>query len=214
MATETEKQAIHLHLELMHEARARTEVINHTYRNDAGFEPQFVREICYLQFRLLCETIALCCLVAHGNTSKRLRDTYEANKIVTELGKLKPAFYPEPVSIEQTGTHTHIRGRGADKEHLTKNDLIELWGKSGDVLHRAPLSKLAKPRKANPSDLSDIIKWGRKIGGLLSCYLIPLTGTRALLVEAIRHGTDKPTITIMDFSVETNKLNIEEFNGA
>ncbi|MEJ0086862.1 MAG: hypothetical protein WDO72_14370 [Pseudomonadota bacterium] len=213
MATEKENNAARLHLELMHEARIRTEIVSHAFKNEAGFPPQMVREICYLQFRLLCETIALCCLVAHGIESRRLRDTYEANKIINELSKLNPEFFPVPMVTGTNGNATTMGQRPADQPALTKADLIKLWGLSGDVLHRAPLSKLEKPRKTDPADFSDVLDWSAKLAGLLSCYLIKLTETKAMLVSAKHVETDKPLIEILDANLETNTMNVERFRA-
>lgn len=60
-----------------------------------------VEEIAYLQLRMICELIALACLVAHGEVSgvqkADLRKEWNADKIIKKVGSLHPGFYPVPV---------------------------------------------------------------------------------------------------------------------
>jgi hypothetical protein len=124
-----ERQILRLYCGLMEEAKIRIGTINYTYRNDAKLPPMMVRESCYLQFRFLCEIIALGCLIAHSDVKEAhaVKDRYEPHKIMRKLEKLNPYFYPQPVE----------RGRDADLNcttfttrrdvnHLSKNELLTL----------------------------------------------------------------------------------------
>jgi hypothetical protein len=60
--------------------------------------PEAVHEFCYLQLRMICESIALACLIAQGHVGivKKLRKEYAADRIIKELEKLHPDFFPRP----------------------------------------------------------------------------------------------------------------------
>ena len=158
-----EETTIKTYLALMEEATGFF-VINSVYHNEQGFPPAIVSEICYLQFRLLCEIIALSCLLVHGDIppAKSLRKEYNPAKIMKHLEKLNPHFYPQPIKHSLTD---QIHGFVAtpDVLHLSKTDLITLWNRSGDILHRAPLVKLTKPLTADLLNFSDIFEWSGKL---------------------------------------------------
>jgi hypothetical protein len=144
-----------------------------------------VREICYLQFRFLCEIIALGCLIAHGDITEThaLRGTYEPGKIIKKMERLNPDFYPEPVEATSSG----IFGR-SNLPHLTKQELPKLWAKSGDILHRTPMVKFLETTKPGPVDFSDIMEWSDKIRTLLNSHLITLSHEKRMVVSLVETG--------------------------
>lgn len=209
MAQEHEQKAIATYLAIMEEVKDRSRVLNAIYQNEALFPNTIVREICYLQFRCLCELVALACLVAHGDVSntKKIRDTWEANKIIAEMSKLKPLFYPQPCESRSGGIVglPHIN-------HLTKDDLIKLWGISGDVLHRTPLSQYVDPSPTRrPKDFSDVVAWGEKIAALLDVHWITLTETRGMLVSLTEGKGGKARASTFDFSLTEGKVHIVNY---
>jgi hypothetical protein len=58
---------LNLYCALMEEAKVRISIVEHMLNNDSGLPPAMAREICYLEFRMLCEIIAVACLTAHGD---------------------------------------------------------------------------------------------------------------------------------------------------
>ena len=90
----------------MDEAKARIACINDALGGRLGLPAALVREVGFLQLRMLCELIALSCLVAHGDiTAKhasKLSDEYKADTIIKRLENLHPNFYPYPVNITVT----------------------------------------------------------------------------------------------------------------
>jgi hypothetical protein len=95
----------------MREAKARILLIGSLLAGQVqtanGFVPSaFVREIGFLQFRMLCEGVALACLVAHGDIqeaqSPKIQKLWEASKIMEELDKLHPDFYPHATHLKSS----------------------------------------------------------------------------------------------------------------
>jgi hypothetical protein len=207
----TEEEKMRLYLLLMEEIKCRFDVINSAYRNVDGFPPGMVREICYLQFRLLCEIIALGCLIAHGDISetRALHDTYEPGKIIKKMERLNPDFYPQPVEV----TGSTITGR-SDLPHLTKQELPKLWARSGHILDRAPMAKFLETSKPSPVDFSDIMEWAEKIRILLNSHWITLSPGKAMVVGLVEKDTKRAFAHVYTFRGDgTAKLTIIRVAG-
>jgi len=173
--TKQQNDAANLYADLLNEANARIESINTGIGGALGFSSVLVREYCYLQLRMLCELIALGCLTAHGDIqatqTAKFQTEYAADKIIKKLGELHPNFYPHAVRLKITPHHVHF-----DRiEHgfLTKSELVDLYHKCGDRLHRGSAKKLlADKKKTQPPNYTDIINWTSKIVTLLSQHHI------------------------------------------
>jgi len=104
-------------------------------------------EICYLQLRKIVEVFALACLAAHGDVpqvkSKLLQKTYDADKIIKELGRLHPSFYPIPSKqIKDPITGKIEKVENIQSGYLTKEELLSLYGECGNYLHRGSIRQL------------------------------------------------------------------------
>jgi hypothetical protein len=160
---------------LMEETRSRLEEITRVLRRVPTYMPEarVAAEGCFLQFRLICELIALACLVAHGDSSKvrKLRKAYSADQILDHLERLDPAFFPQAI-----GTVT--LGRPAPKEigpRVTvpkKTDIIALYGKCGDTLHRGTFKILVAGRRRPSLSFNEIMAWHKRLYFLLGRHMI------------------------------------------
>ena len=178
MPTTDDEKAMALYLSIMEEAKIRAYSINTITNNPIGLPPPLVREYCFLQLRMLCELIALGCLVAHGDIketkAKDFQKAYKADDILKRLGELHPAFYPVPVTPVFGNASVHLEV--IETGFLTKSDLIELYGKCGDVLHKGNLRRLLSPRIPSQTNFPDINNWGQKTLNLLSSHRISRVG--------------------------------------
>lgn len=141
---------------------------------------QIVRETCYLQLRMVCELIALGCLVVHedipATKSPKIVKRWEADFIIKKLEELHPNFYPMPVRREQTPTGFHMIGTDPSKA-LTKEDLVRLYTHCGSVLHKGSIKKLLSAKSPIETKYEDIRQWREKIGRLLNeHYIFNLSG--------------------------------------
>jgi hypothetical protein len=143
---------------------------------------------------MVCELVALGCLVAHGDiaNTKYLQKAYKADDILKRLEQLHPDFYPYPVKMHIThGTQGHsgsVRLDDISASYLKKEELILLYGKCGDVLHKGSLRRLLNSRNAFPDKESyqDIIEWGQKLLNLLSQHRISRIGRRFHILAALQ----------------------------
>jgi hypothetical protein len=188
MATKRDEEALALYIRLMEEAKGRALSINPITNSQIGIGAPLIREYCFLQLRILCELIALGCLIAHGditNTKYFQKNVYKADDIVRRMEKLHPEFYPiaSSISFPEPG-RVHIEP--LQTGFLTKSELISLYGKCGDVLHKGTLDRVIN---AGPfrMDYTDINEWGQKILNLLSVHRISRIGGRFHFIIALEY---------------------------
>jgi hypothetical protein len=174
MPTQADLDAANVYTSIMEEAMFRALSINTLTDSGYALPVPLQREYCFLQLRMLCELIALGCLVAHGDIeetkSSSLQKAYRAGEIVKRLEKLHPNFYPSPRKLVFSPEHVHLSDY--DREFLSKSDLITLYGKCGDALHKGNLRQLLDPKNQPPAEFRDIQEWGQKILNLLSVHLV------------------------------------------
>jgi hypothetical protein len=100
-ATNKQFEAAALYCAIMEEIKLRHGCVIALMERDAPIEHIFRREFCFLQFRMICELIALGCLVAHGDikatqTREMVRSLWSAKDIIEKLERLHPDFFPTP----------------------------------------------------------------------------------------------------------------------
>jgi hypothetical protein len=175
-----------LYANLMNEVKVRIDCINQAVQGKRGFPVPIVREFCYLQLRLLCELIALGCLVAHGDIkslqSHKTGRAYSADEILKKLTELRPHFYP--FACRQTkNADGSMHLQGIDPSPLSKDDLLTLYGNTHRFLHRGSLKKLLS--SPTPIDmqinLPEIVSWAQRINDLLSIHTIAISSDRLII---------------------------------
>jgi hypothetical protein len=146
MPTKRQHEAMTLYADLMEEAKVRLKSIETAVAGDMNIPTSLAHEYSYLQLRMLCELIALGCLVAHGDIKevqdKRFQDEYHAARIMAGLERLHSGFYPQPAKqIYGNGVHEL---RAFHTGFLTKPELFSLYGRSGEFLHRGRMKGLVR----------------------------------------------------------------------
>jgi hypothetical protein len=175
-ATQQQLDASNLYASLLEEAKGRIASIDTAISGRMHLPAQLIREYSYLQIRMLCELIALGCLIAHGDIvaahTETLRTAWSANKIIRRLEKLHSNFYPHPIHLSVTPGHVHFDR--LESGFLIKGELLELYNKEcGKELHRGSLTDLLTAKKqTSPQDFVDIAQWTNKIIMLLNQHHI------------------------------------------
>jgi hypothetical protein len=174
-ATQQQLDAANLYADLLEEAKGRVFSIDAAIDGRAGIPDPLTREYAYLQLRMLCEVIALGCLVAHGDLyatqAVKLQKEYAADKIIKRLERLHSNFYPHAIRLTVTPGHVHFDR--LDTGFLTKAELIKLYAGCGDQLHRGSLKRLlSTPARGQATDFADIVGWRNKIVTLLDQHHI------------------------------------------
>jgi hypothetical protein len=189
MPTKNDEAARDLYLSIMEEVKIRAFSINAATNVPNALPPPLIREYCFLQLRMLCELVALGCLVAHGDIketkAKDFQKAYKADDILRRLEELHPDFYPVPVT--PTFGQNSLNIEPIESGYLTKRELVTLYGKCGDVLHKGNLRRLLKPKMPTRTDFfADINEWGQKMLNLLSAHRITRIGGRFLFITFLQ----------------------------
>jgi hypothetical protein len=146
-----------------------------------------------LQIRMITELIALASLSANKelfeSNSMKFEKHWKPIDILRDLEKLNPSYYPKP--IKETAVNSPdgiVEHQPITEGFLTKEDLVELHGRCGDLLHaKNPFGKQANYRYY----LDNIPIWLSKIIKLLNCHEIRLLGDEHFhLVHMREEGHD------------------------
>ena len=142
-------------------------------------------EFLYLQLRMICESIALACLIAHHDIretkSKKLFNNWSARQIIDQMERIHKDFYPRPVEqILDTdgkviGVSSIING------YLTKDRFLSLYDECNAKLHLGSLKNNLQPLKEGPLKVDPIILWHNEIMALLNIHWIPLADGKSQL---------------------------------
>lgn len=133
----------------MLELRARHRGVVSVINRETKLSKLLQKDICYLEFRMMCEVMALASLVIHGDIplthTRPLRDEYKADKIIRKLEELHPDFYPRPVTQRLVGPPgkrlAHLTKFSLP--YLTQKRLVSLYRECNDQLHRGHVSNLS-----------------------------------------------------------------------
>jgi hypothetical protein len=84
MPTKEDEEAMNLYRSIMEEVMVRAFGINIAISAPSPLPIPLIREFCFLQLRMLCELVALGCLVAHGDITKGkyFQKAYKADDIL------------------------------------------------------------------------------------------------------------------------------------
>lgn len=156
--------------------KTRHAILNSVLTTGHGLPEFAIAEFCQLQIRMICETFAIACLVAHGDVegtrTGKLTRAYEADLIINALSKLHPHFYPRPG--KQQGMDGKItKVDWVTDGYLTKQELISSYRASSGYLHGRTLQDVLgdKPRLIDPNTM---VRWAQKLAALLDHHSIYL----------------------------------------
>lgn len=186
MSTQAQKDAMHLYCGFMEEIKVRVAAINAgTGGLLTALPSPIVREHCFLQFRFICELIALGCIAAHGDLhqTKKLKKEWAADKIMEEMEKLHTGFFPHPISHHPipVGTDQAHHVNTEDKG-LTKDGLIALYHECNDILHKGNITRLLKAKSPIRVHYPDIAAKTGQIVDLLANHMIATAGVKFLFI--------------------------------
>lgn len=187
----SEPERAKLYLDLMDEVRLRVELVARLVEDCEQWRPQFLQEICWLQLRMICETIAIACLLAHGDVKGRNQlDRQKPHEIFTIMKDINPDFFPKPIIVTVKDGHAKVKQRD-DRQFMAAKDLEKLWNMAGDRLHRGKSWHVVSQRKDGPTvsldaitqpttDLIQLLQRHVICGiGVKNLFLVDMTGSKA-----------------------------------
>jgi|ERR1700722_1123155 len=190
MSSLTAEQKIYV--DLMDEARLRIHALRDAVVARDRWVPRLLQEFAYLQLRMLCETVAVGCLVAHGDvTHRNILKSWKVPEIMKTLEALNADFYPRGVRFRKIQNGTHFDDYRVPQ--LSKAELIKLWERSGSFLHRGSAKNLISEKgKVLNVDLDTVIQYGQKILNLLEQHVISSADKKVNLLIALASEDAKP----------------------
>lgn len=127
-----------------------------------------------LQFRMICELIALACIVAHGDVSMtrtgKFKKDYSADLIFKKLEDYHPEFFPRAVNPIPTPAGPDLRPR---TDAMTKEEMIKLYHHCHDKLHRGRVKDILRGNQRH-YDYAYLAESFTKLGWLLDNHVITL----------------------------------------
>ncbi|HUZ65974.1 MAG TPA: hypothetical protein VMU82_19895, partial [Acetobacteraceae bacterium] len=163
-----------------------------------------IREHCFLQIRMICELIALGCLVAHGDIEKatRLKKVWETGKIIDELEKLHPDFFPKAMRQEQDQFGKDHHGLHGKEDTLTKEAFLKMYRECGGYLHKGSLKNLLKHNSPIQINFPEITARAQKLNDFLEVHAIMMFGAEMFFVCVLRNRNDslKTQVAILEKS--------------
>jgi hypothetical protein len=163
---------------LMEEVKWRVQVINSAHTLPFP-RPAPAIELSYLQLRMICEDIALGCLLVHGDIPQfqtgRLKKEYHAGRIIKALEKLHSTFFPVPCKILFDIRNNPWSFVDTDQTNtLNKASLLSLYYECDKFLHRGNL-EFVLPGRPRTVKIERIHEWVAKINTLLHNHLSIIT---------------------------------------
>ena len=191
-----------IYLTLMVEIKVRLNEIDRIIQSigdDESRDPRTVidLETCYLQIRLICESIALASLAANHSEliNADLQKQYNAERIFTDLAKINPDCFPRAMLGERTG-EKDLHFSDVDPAPLTYKDLKAIYIECSRVLHRGALKVLVSDtRKFYKID--DIKQWLESFVNLLACHVIIVPHLQKALVIHL-WGNESGDVTLSE----------------
>ncbi|MBK5970982.1 hypothetical protein CCR91_20000 [Thiorhodovibrio winogradskyi] len=178
----------------MVEIKRRIEVISSLIRKEIAVKYHATHvETMVLQLRMILELIALSSLAANREifeaNRRKFEDHWRVSKIIKDVEALNQNFYPMPIlQLETPGGPAEqefiLRADG----FLTKDELVEVHGRCGAVLHAAnPYGK-----KANYGQFEqEVPTWVTKVMTLLADHKIQLLDDESFYFVRMEDPTDK-----------------------
>jgi hypothetical protein len=101
-----EATAVRNYLKFMHEVVIRLDLVSAACNGELNLTPPYALEYSYLQYRRICELLALGCLQLHGDLpaakSTAASKEWHAERIMTLLHRSHPHSFPQCVTSTKT----------------------------------------------------------------------------------------------------------------
>lgn len=213
------KEAVQKYLPLMHELAIRIDLVAQAFDGNLSLTPPYAREYAYLQFRRICELIALGSLQLHGyisaTKSKSSQKEWNAEKIMNLLHRHHPHAFPQSLTRTKTQDGWHLQANSKPNA-LTLPEFKQLYAECGHVLHRGTIRTVESTRDFTEADYQKAVHWQSKIVDLMNEHLILRSESDGMYMISLRTESGMPECSILDFTksgelkVHTSNMTISE----
>jgi len=174
------------------------------------------REICQLQFRHVCELVAIGCLVIQGDY-KSLRifhDEYNPQTVFKGMSRLFQGFFPQSAEMVKNEKEEIIEiVVGSRTKAITRSELEQLWNKSGNYLHRLKIHNFFKSEHWSSADIwPEVRNTVARIRSLLNPHVISMHSPKLLVVAGLDGDRGKPNLMFVAYRLD-GAVDISHFHG-
>lgn len=200
------ERAAYRYLPLMHELGIRIDLVAKASHGQLSLSPPYAREYAYLQFRRICELIALGCVELHGDlplaSSNAVKTEWHAERIMKLLQKNHEDCFPKSTSVEDwNGGYKYLVDTKSNA--LSFSDFKKLYNECGEVLHRGTIKSISTSQAITDSDLARVPMWHSKIIDLLDEHVIWRANRKGFYYTAMRMINGCPECTIFTHDGKT-----------
>lgn len=216
-----EATAVRGYLRLMHELAIRVDLVAHACDGRLNLSPPYAREYCYLQFRRICELVALGCLQLHGDLpaarSSTVKKEWNAERIMKLLQRHHPHSFPQSLTRTKTtdGWHLHANSK---PNALTFAEFKVLYSKCGEVLHRGTIRTIEAEEAIGKPEYDQVIQWSRKLVDLLNEHIVARANGKGLYHISLKTESGGPACSVFtgfsEGAVQMATYNLEVREGA
>lgn len=190
ITTESEQKISVEYANVLDEVRVRINSFQTILVGTSSLPEWLTAELLYLQLRMLCELIAVGCLVVHGEIEKeklgQILKRHEPGVVLQKLESLHPDFFPKPITVVSNDNSHHIEF--IDDGYLTKAQFFDLYAECHRHLHRGSVAHIYSPTNPKqPPKVQDAITWANKLLALLNTHRIVSSVQGKMLVCWLAH---------------------------
>ncbi len=193
------EDAIGRYLPLMHELATRIELIARTCNGGLGLPRPYAREFVYLQFRHICELIALGCLELHGDLpqtqTNAAKKEWNADKLMRLLQKHHAHCFPQCVEREQVAGGESIKANSKPNA-LTFDEFRTLYNECGEALHRGTIRSVHLSTPLTQDDFQSLVTWQSKVVDLMGEHIIGRANGSGFYLISLRTDSGFPECSI------------------
>jgi hypothetical protein len=177
----------------MEEIKRRTDAVHAILRGPySTLYPITNIEFVCLQIRKILEIIALASLASHkeefARQHQKFAEMWKAKKILDDLEKLNPGFYPVPTEqVLDSKSGKVLEVRPMAKPGLTKADFADVYQRCSSILHA---ENPYGPPKQLPQIETGIPIWMEKIKNLFNHHHVQLFSSKHQLWVVMKAKTD------------------------
>lgn len=199
---------------LMHEIVTRLDLVSAACKGQLNLSPPYAFEYCYLQYRRICELLALGCLLLHGDLpgtrSNSLAKEWNAERIMKLLQRRYAHAFPQSVIATKTPIGVSYVAN-AKPNAMTFSGFKTLYARCGAVLHRGTIRSIEAERPLDKPDYDELIRWSHAIVDLLNEHIITRSEGKGLYYVSLKTEAGGPACSVLTgFSEEG--INVATYN--
>jgi len=201
METFDEKPAIRSYLRLMHEVAIRIELIAFACDGKLNLTPPYAREYSYLQFRGICELIALGCLQLHGDLpvakTRAATKEWNAERIMRLLHRSHPHAFPQSVTTTKKNEVWHYEANSKPGA-LALASFKDLYAECGELLHRGTICSIEAEKPISNNDYEKVIKWSHSIVDLMNQHIVARKDGKGMFLVSLKSENGLPACSVFN----------------